>query len=164
MMTARKKDITPANALVRLQELCARSEQCSHEILTRLHGWGIDGPTAARILALLRRDRYVDDRRFASAFVRDKVVFNRWGRAKVRLSMIQKRLDHDIITDALDEIDPDEYRSALIEVIAAKARMLPETESYESRSKLLRHAVSRGFETSMAIKIIRQPDLWNSRQ
>ncbi len=158
-----RRNITPANALARLQELCARSEQCSHEILARLHGWGIDGSVAARILALLRRDRYVSDRRYASAFVRDKVVFNRWGRIRIKLALIRKHLDSDIISEALDGIDPDEYRTALIEVLSAKARTLPEIHSYESRSRLLRHAASRGFETGIIIELIKQPSLWNSQ-
>lgn len=159
MMTSKK--LTPSNALVKLQELCARSEQCSYEIQSRLYKWGIDGTMASRILALLRRDRYVDDRRFASAFVRDKLVFNRWGRAKIKLALIQKRLDGDIIAEAMAEIDPDEYRTALIEVLSAKARTLPETQSYESRNRLLRHAASRGFEATLIIDIIKQPSLWN---
>jgi len=161
MMNDRKK-LTPANALIKLQELCARSEQCSHEVLMRLRNWGIEDRTAEKILSLLRRDRFVDDRRYASAFVRDKVVFNRWGRGKIRLAMIQKRLDRDCIDEALEEIDPLEYRAALIEALAAKARSLPETISYESRSKMLRHAVSRGFEVSLVVELIRQPSLWNS--
>ena len=159
-MTTQKK-ITPANALVKLQELCARSEQCSCEILSRLYKWGINGTVASKILALLKRDRYVDDRRFASAFVRDKVIFNRWGRAKIKLALIQKRLDSDIIAEAIAEIDPDEYRTALIEVLSAKARTLPETQSYESRNKLLRHAASRGFEATFIIDMLKQPSLWN---
>lgn len=155
------KKLTPANALVKLQELCARSEQCSYEIQSRLYRWGIDGTMATRILSLLRRDRYVDDQRFASAFVRDKIVFNRWGRAKIKLALIQKRLDSDIIAEALAEIDPDEYCTALIEVLSAKARTLQETQSYESRNKLLRHAASRGFEVTFIIDMIKQPSLWN---
>lgn len=155
-----RKPVTPANALVRLQELCARSEQCSHEVLTKLRTWGVDDRVARKILALLKRDRFVDDSRYASAFVRDKVVFNRWGRTKIRLALIQKRLDSDLISDALDEIDDDEYRTALIEVLAAKSRSMPETESYESRNKMLRHAASRGFEPALIVQLLRQPDLW----
>ena len=121
---------------------------------------GIEAPVAAKILALLRRDRYVDDNRYAEAFVRDKVVFNRWGRIKIRLALIQKRLPSDIISDALAGIDAGEYRTALIEVLAAKARTLAETTSFESRNKMLRHAASRGFEAAMIVELLKQPRLW----
>lgn len=149
-----RRDLSPRNALVKLQDLCARSEQCSHEILQKLHTWGISDTTAQKILARLQRDRYVDDHRFAQAFVRDKVVFNRWGRLKIRLALIQKKIDHDVINMALDAIDPGEYHQALIETLRAKARSLKETKSYESRLKLLKHAASHGFETSLITPLL----------
>lgn len=157
-----QRTITPENALIRLQELCARSEQCSHEVLTRLRGWGIEGRQAAGILDALIDERYVDDSRYAAAFARDKVVFNRWGRAKVRMAMIQKRLDRDLIDEALAAIDPDEYSRALAEALRAKAASMPETLSYESRQKLLRHLVSRGFEAGMAVSVIKNRELWSA--
>lgn len=160
MKRVQKVPMKPSVALAKLQELCARSEQCSHEVMTKLAGWGITPEVSRKILALLKRDRYVDDRRYAAAFVRDKVVFNRWGRNKIKLALITKRLDSDLIAEAMDEIDPDEYRGALVEVVRNKARMMAETESYESRTKILKHAVSRGFEVSMALEIIKNPELW----
>lgn len=150
-----RRPIRPSMALVKLQELCARSEQCSHEILERLRKWGVPDGTAAKILALLKRDRYVDDSRFVEAFVRDKVVFNRWGRTKIRLALVQKRLPADLIADGLKAIDDDEYRQALAEVLESKARSLKEITSYESRVKLLRYAVSRGFEVGLASEMIK---------
>lgn len=156
----RRQPIAPRAALEKLRDLCARSEQCSHEVLTKLRGWGVDDSVALKILTLLKRDRYVNDTRYASAFVRDKVVYNRWGRTKIRLALMQKHFDSDSIGDALDTIDPDEYRAALVEVLAAKARTLPETDSFESRNKMLRHAASRGFETGLILQLIKQPELW----
>ena len=151
-----RRPIRPAVALVKLQELCARSEQCSHEILERLRKWGVPDGTAAKILALLKRDRYVDDSRYVEAFVRDKVVFNRWGRTKIRLALVQKRLPADLIADGLAGIDDDEYRQSLVEVLESKARSLGDVSSYESRMKLLRYAVSRGFEAGLAGVLIKE--------
>ena len=151
-----RRPIRPSVALVKLQELCARSEQCSHEILERLRKWGVPDGTAAKILALLKRDRYVDDSRYVEAFVRDKVVFNRWGRTKIRLALVQKRLPVDLIADGLAGIDDDEYRQSLVEVLESKARSLGDVSSYESRMKLLRYAVSRGFEAGLAGGLIKE--------
>lgn len=151
-----RRPIRPSAALVKLQELCARSEQCSHEILERLRKWGVPDGTAAKILALLKRDRYVDDGRYVEAFVRDKVVFNRWGRTKIRLALVQKRLPAELITDGLAGIDDDEYRQALTDVLESKARSLSDVGTYESRMKLLKYAVSRGFEMGLAGDMIKK--------
>ncbi len=159
-MIQSRRPLSPQAALVKLQDLCARSEQCSHEVLTKLNKWAIGETTARKILALLKRDRYVDDRRYAEAFVRDKVVFNRWGRVKIRLALIAKKVDRDIIDVALATVDTDEYTAALRQVLRAKALSMTETDSYESRTKLLRYAVSRGFEVSEVVRWIKNPKSW----
>lgn len=155
-----RKLLTPSNALTKLQDLCARSEQCSYEVLVKLRGWGIDELASKKILALLKRERYVDDRRFAEAFVRDKVMFNRWGRVKIKLALIQKHIDHDTITGALGEIDADEYKTAIVATLRTKARTMPDVSSYESRTKLLKYCVSRGFEVNETLSVLKDTQLW----
>ncbi|MBD5365479.1 MAG: RecX family transcriptional regulator [Bacteroides sp.] len=151
-----RRPIKPSVALAKLQELCARSEQCSYEILTRLKKWGVPDTTSAKILALLKRDRYVDDSRYVEAFVRDKVVFNRWGRTKIRLALVQKHLLSDLIADGLESIDNDEYVTALTEVLESKSRTLQDVSTYDARMKLLKYAVSRGFEMGIASEMIKK--------
>ena len=156
------KPIKPSVALARLQDRCSRSELCSHEVLTTLHKWGLPETVSMKILGLLKRDRFVDDARFARAFVRDKVVFNRWGKSKVRMALAAKHLDREIIDEAIEDIDDEEYSRALCEVLQSKARSLEDLTSFESRNKLLRYAASRGFEISMVISYIKTPEKWMS--
>lgn len=155
-----KRPMKPAEALVRLETLCSRSEQCTSEVVTRLVKWGIGSADQRNILASLKRDRYVDDARYAVEFVRDKVLFNRWGRVKIKAALRLKRLDNEIIDEAIDSIDEQDYRQALVEVLQAKARSMDEIESYESRMKLARHAISRGFETAMVLDLIKYRGEW----
>lgn len=157
----RRTPLTPANALVRIEELCARSEQCSHEVLTKLATWGISPAIAEKILRRLKANRFVDDDRYARAFARDKVVYNRWGRIKVRQALIAKRIGRDTIDDALAEVTDEEYRGALAEVLRAKARGFGRPLSFDDKQRLLRHAASRGFEPSLIIDFIKNPDLWD---
>ncbi|MDE6085115.1 MAG: RecX family transcriptional regulator, partial [Muribaculaceae bacterium] len=124
------RPLKPSVALAKLQEQCARSEMCSHEVLVKLHKWAIPESVSLKILALLKRDRFIDDARFASAFVRDKVVFNRWGRSKIRMALASKHLDRDIINDAIEEIDEEEYSRALCEVLQAKCRSIDDITSF----------------------------------
>lgn len=62
-----------------MQDLCSRSEQCSADLAKKMHGWGISSGNIEKILALLVRDRFVDDNRFAAAFACDKYRFAGWG-------------------------------------------------------------------------------------
>lgn len=154
-----KRPLTPDAAQVRAEELCARADYSSGEIRERLIRWGIYPDEADRIVERMIDSRFIDDERFARAFARDKIEYSRWGKRKVALSLYQKRVDRDIINDVLDEIDEEKYEAILAAVLATKRRSIEEPNTYEGRTKLFRHAVSRGFEPDLVAKIIR-----NSRQ
>lgn len=98
--------------------------------------------------------RYIDDRRFCEAFVRDKVEFGSWGRRKIMLALRQKDVDMDVANDILASIDEDRYFDRLIKIVRTKARTINDCDSYEGRAKLMRFAVSRGFEPSLVAKAI----------
>lgn len=156
-----RKPVTADNALVRLEELCARSEHCVSELTQKMRTWGVPSCDAARVMASLTEHGFVDERRYTAAFVRDKYRFARWGRRKISMALSVKRIPRDIINDALDEIDEAEYAAALMSVLASKARGIAEGNTYEGRTKLFRHAVSRGFEPQMIINAIgSHPEIW----
>ncbi len=155
-----RRQLSPENALVRLETLCARSEQCSYELMQKLRQWGIGQQDAADIIERLRAGRFVDDSRYAEAFVRDKYRFNRWGRTKIRGALMLKRIGSHVIEEAMAAVDDDEYCDILAEVLRNKARTLDDSRSYEGRQKLLRHAVSRGFEPSLVISLIKNGVPW----
>lgn len=159
-MQRRSAPLSPANALIKLEELCARSEQCSYEAYARLAKWGVSKPMAEKIVARLKAHRFIDDERYAAAFTRDKVVNNHWGFIKIRLALRMRKIDSDIIDEAIATVDPDEYRVALIETLRAKRRTLPDELTYDDRQRLLRHASSRGFEPRLIIDLLKTPGLW----
>lgn len=148
-MRALRKNITPDKALIRLEELCARAEHCSYEILRKLRDWGISTEDSSTILRSLQTRRFVDDSRFATSFVRDRYRYARWGRIKIRLQLRAKHIDPDVIEEALAEIDEDEYLAILSTLVKAKARTLADPTAYESRTRIFRFALNRGFELSL---------------
>lgn len=150
-----KKPITPEAALIKAEELCARAEHSSGEINDKLIKWGIIPNEAAKIIERLRTTRFIDDARFARAYARDKVEYSHWGKRKISLGLWQKRIARDIITEALDEIDQQRYEAALLTTIRSKARSLPDADSYEGRTKIFRHAVSRGFEPDLVARFLK---------
>lgn len=139
--------------LVRMADLCARSEQCAFDIRRKIAAKGLSSPDCEEILAELQRRGFIDERRFARSFARDKVKFSGWGRLKIRMSLVAKRIDRDIIEEALSEIEPKEYSSALIRAARAKARDL-DLGNREDRARLYRHLVSKGFEPTLITRLV----------
>lgn len=152
------KIISSREAYDRLADACVRAEYCSGELREKLRRWRIDSGEAARIVERLSAERFVDDARFARAFVRQKSVLARWGRRKIACALAAKRVDRDIIAEALGEIDPAGYAEGLLALLAAKARSLgPEAlATYEGRTRLYRYAASRGYETEAISQAIRK--------
>ena len=106
----------------------------------------------ARVMQRLVSERYVDDERYARAFVRDKIRYNKWGRRKVEQALWMKHIDDDIRSRALSEIDDEEYLSVLRPLLKQKRRSIKAASDYELNQKLVKFALGRGF----TLDIIRQ--------
>jgi regulatory protein len=99
----------------------------------------------ARVMERLVSERYVDDERYARAFVRDKIRYNKWGRRKVEQALWAKHIDKDIQEQVLGEVDDDEYLSVLRPLLKQKRRSVKAANDYELNQKLVKFALSRGF-------------------
>lgn len=146
------KTITEREALIQLSALCARGEHCTFEMQEKMRRWQLPDDQQARVIERLVRDRYVDDERFAHAFVRDKIRYNKWGRRKVEQALWQKHIDEEIRRRVLDAVSDEEYLHVLRPLLQQKRRGLKAGSDYELNMKLIRFAMSRGF----TMDIIRQ--------
>ena len=147
-----KKDMTEQEAYLQLAALCAQAEHCQQEMRDKIRRWELDETVQNRIVARLVKERYVDDERYARAFVKDKIRYNKWGRRKVQQALWQKRIDEDIQQRVLDEIDEKEYLDVLRPLLKQKRKSIKAESDYELNQKLVRFALSRGF----TFDIIRQ--------
>lgn len=136
---------------LRMADLCARTEQCAFDLRMKMVRGGMTAAQIERILEDLRRERFLDETRYARAFARDKVRFAGWGRMKIRQALAAKRLSGSDIDEGLAAIDPDDYRTALQRAAAAKSRQL-DLSQYTDRQRLLRHLLSRGFTAEEALR------------
>ena len=76
----------------RMAWLCSRREYCSAAVLGKLRQKGLDDKDAAAVLERLVRERYVDDARYARAFVRDKALLSGWGPRKISFAVRQRHI------------------------------------------------------------------------
>ena len=130
--------------LERLQRQCARMEYCVSDIRRKaLKAMEGDAEAAARIVDALVRDRFVDDRRYAAAFAREKSSLQGWGPVKIRFQLRGKGLSDEIISEALQEVDPEKAASKLDKLAADKYRLLKDDP--QGKLKLLKALLSRGY-------------------
>lgn len=150
-----KKPPTPESVRLRMAGLCARSEQCESDIRAKILRAGLTETDCLGILDFLKRERFIDDARFARAYVRDKVKFAGWGGNKIRMGLNAKRIRSDIVSEALGAIDYTEYREAALNAARSKSRNL-NLRTREDNMKLYRYLLSRGYESSISVAIIKE--------
>lgn len=150
-----KRKPTADEMLVRMAGLCASAEQCASDIRSKILKQGFSADEAEKMIAYLKKNKYLDDSRYARAFAVDKVRFSGWGRMKVRMGLRAKGFDDAVISQALEYIPEADYMDALQKVMTAKARSL-DLKDVKDRQKLYRHVASRGFESQLIILSMRQ--------
>ena len=136
---------TEQEAYLALAALCAQAEHCQWEMTEKMRRWELSDEAQARIMERLVKERYVDDERYARAFVKDKVRYNKWGRRKIEQALWQKHIDDDIRQRILDEIDDEEYLRILRPLLQQKRKSTKAQSDYELNQKLIRFALSRGY-------------------
>ena len=138
--------MTADEVLYKLAAKCSVSEQCLSDIENKLSKYDLPEEEKTRILRHLVEEKYVDDGRYAEAFVRDKYRFNKWGRIKIAQGLRMKGIDRETINTAMEAIDEQEYLNILRDLIKAKRKSTHGKNDYEINSKLVRFATGRGFE------------------
>ena len=153
-MEQTKKKMTEKDAYNRLSALCARAEYCVYDIRGKMARWELPEGAEERILKRLIEEKFIDENRYAHAYVRSKFRFNRWGKDKIVRMLKMKGIDTSDIEDALQEIDETESDETLTALLESKMRTVKYKSDYELFTKLLRFAVYRGFSLDAAKRCI----------
>lgn len=140
----------------RAAALCSRSEQAPSDIREKLLKWGLNPEEANRVLEQLVSQGFIDEQRYARAFVNDRFAFNGWGRVKIAHQLRLKGIPNEIISEAINLIDEEKYRERLIELLRVKWRAVSDREPRAAWAAMMRFAASRGFEPGIAGECVKQ--------
>jgi len=151
-----KKPLTPQQAMNRAAALCARSEQAASDLREKMMKWGLTPDEATRVLQQLTQQGFIDEGRYARAFVKDKFTFNGWGRIKIAHQLRQKGIAAATIDGAMLAIDDDTYRQRLLELLRSKWRTVQGKDPRTAWAAMMRFAASRGFEATLASDCVKQ--------
>lgn len=151
-----KRTKTAEQALASLQRLCARAERSSGDALRLMATWEVPHDKRQEVLQKLLQDRFIDDRRYAEAFVREKTSLNTWGEYKIRTALRRKGISEQIINAALQQINPENNAERLTLRLERKVRSIKYENSYQLKTKLLRYGLSLGFPMEQVMASVEQ--------
>lgn len=140
---------SPEQALNALMALCAKAEKSSGDARRLMSRWGVEEGAQEGVLRKLIAERFIDDERYAGAFIREKSRLNGWGIYKIRMELQRKGVAKDIVEEQMELLlEPEKLESRLREMLERKMRTVKYTTHYQLRDKLLRYGASLGYQFS----------------
>jgi len=141
-------------ALNKAMKLCSVREFCINDIRGKAESWGVGKEEIEKIIALLLKEKFIDESRYAAAYVKDKFNYNKWGKVKISAGLKMKGIPAEIIRVSLDMIDNEKYREFLEKIISSHRKKIKAKNQYDLKAKLLRYGLSKGFESGLLYEIL----------
>lgn len=125
--------------------LCARAERSSGDAMRLMATWQVPQQEREGVLQRLKADKFIDDRRYAEAFVREKINLSAWGEYKILSALRNKGIDEGTAREAMLLYEREDTAERLAERLERKARTVKYDTPYQLRTKLLRYGASLGY-------------------
>ena len=130
-------------ALKKILHYCNYQERCKKEIYAKLSSFELNNDDMNFIVEFLQEEGFINDERYCRSYVKSKLNLKKWGVNKIKLALITKGIDKEIIDNVISEIDKDSYKEELLNLL--KNKKIEETDPYKRKAKLIRYAVSKGY-------------------
>lgn len=144
-----KKYWSLQEAKIKIAAYCAYQERCQEEVRNKLLEKGIYGTQAEDLIALMIEEGFLNEERFAQAFVRGKYRLKKWGRNKILQELKLRKISPNCIKSGMKEVDPEEYWELLIQLAEKKWLSVKDTDLFKKKYKTHQYLLSRGFETDL---------------
>ena len=139
-------------ALKKILHYCDYQDRCKKEIFTKLDSYELSESDKSFVVDFLQDEGYINDERYCRSYVKSKLSLKKWGVNKIKLSLIAKGVDRDIIDEVVSEIDQDSYKEELVNLL--KNKKINETDPYKKKAKLIRYAVGKGYSYSLVMEVL----------
>ena len=153
---AKRKSLSPSEAKVKIAAYCAYQERCQKEVRNKLYDYGLYPDEVEELLTTMILEGFVNEERFAKAFVGGKFRIKRWGRLKIRQQLKLKISGETLIHIALKEIDEQDYWNNLMQLAEKKQAGIKTKNQFERRMKLYQFLVYKGYESDLVNAAIQQ--------
>ena len=106
------------------------------------------------LLQLIQGD-YLNEERFAQAYVSGKIRIKKWGRRKIKHHLKQKGLTDKCIELGFQEVDEEEYYDTLLQLAGYKWTLVKESNPYKKKQKVMSYLYGKGFESDLIQEVLK---------
>lgn len=130
------KTYTVDEARKRLESYCAYQERCHKEVKTKLKDMRMIPEAIDTIVVHLIQHNFLNEERFAKAYVRGKFRIKKWGRIRLVRELKFREISKYSVDSALKEIDLDDYYETLDELMQKRIAQVKENNNYKKKKRL----------------------------
>lgn len=144
----------PEFLLDKARNYCAYQERSLFDVKNKLLEWHASEETVEEIIKKLEDENFLDEERYARAFVVGKLRHNKWGRNKIIQALKQKQIPDLMIQIGLQALDDEEYIHTLKAVLSSKK--VEAKNEFTRQQKLVRYAAQKGFQPELVWKVLKE--------
>ncbi len=152
----KSKALTPKAAKLKAADYCAYQERSQQEVRKKLYEYHLNSDDVEEILYDLIVDGFINEERFAKAYIGGKFRMKGWGRNKILQGLKQHNISEYCIKKGLEEIDDVSYRETLTLLIEKKITGVASRSDFEKKQKVAHYAISRGFEPWLVWEVLKE--------
>ena len=149
------KKLTVIEVRKKIYHYCAYQERSHQEVKNKLHELELSSSEIEEMISHLITEGYLNEERFAKAFVGGKFRVKNWGRIKIINALEAKGLTKNCIRIGLQEIDDADYHRTIESLVLKKLDQTDEGNIYVKREKLATHVIQKGFEPELVWEVVK---------
>ncbi|NRB60698.1 MAG: RecX family transcriptional regulator [Winogradskyella sp.] len=144
-----QRTYTVDEAQRKLENYCAYQERCHKEVKTKLLEMRMIPEAIDQIVVHLIQENYLNEERFAKAFVSGKFRIKKWGKNRIIRELKFKEISKCSIEIALNEIKEEDYLNTLDDLILKRIDQINEQNKFKKRKKVADYLLYRGWESHL---------------
>lgn len=136
-------------ATEKLKNYCAYQERSHQEVTDKLYKLGLFKNEVNEVITRLIQEDFLNEQRFAEAFVSGKFNIKKWGKVKIKAQLKQKRISDFCIKKGIEVIEEGDYFETLTYWIERKKREIKEEDEFKKKGKIAAFVIQKGFESGL---------------
>lgn len=151
-----KKTYTVEEALVKLQKYCSYQDRCHKDVDQKLKEMQMIPQASEQIILKLIEGNFLNEERFAMAYVRGKFRIKKWGKRRLVSELKKRQISKYIINKALNQISEDDYKATFETLAERKATSILGSSKLKKKKKLADYLLYRGWESHLVYEKVNQ--------
>lgn len=148
------KNMSYDRALEKAMRYCSYQERCVLDLEKRFYAWNVEKSDWDKILDYLIEEDFLNENRYVEAFVRGKFRIKKWGKNKIKMGLMSKRVFNEQQFNSVveSEIGDEDYMKTMVDLIEKKGQLIKEDDGVKKRDKLYRYMMGKGYESGLIAK------------